>query len=93
MKARVERLAKIDGSVEKLQATLAETLKELEAKKKASKTVKSLQEAVDGHKDTLMEIEGQKKVRWWAPPLLVAFSGSYCVLVSTGPGTIRAACR
>lgn len=62
MRMRVERLAKIDGSVEKLQATLAETLKELEAKKKASKTVKTLQEAVDSHKDTLVEIEGQKKV-------------------------------
>lgn len=63
MKARLERTQKIDGAVEKLIGTLAETVRELEGKKKAKGDMRALQERVDGQRDRHGELETQKKVR------------------------------
>ena len=63
MRARIERVTKIDGTLDKLTLLLQEALKELDAKKKASKSVKALQEAVDSQRDKHVELEGLKKVR------------------------------
>lgn len=62
MRARIERVTKIDGTLDKLTTLLQEALKELDAKKKASKSVKALHEAVDSQRDKHVELEGLKKV-------------------------------